>query len=168
VKHHYGKDLSNLIITVVVLWAAFAAVAQENTERLIRDVKIEGLQRISEAAARARIEVQPGTAYSAPAVARDIKRLYETDFFETVNAEVREAGAQVDLIYSVTEKRVIDEVRIIGNRKVRTPHLRAVLKMREGASFDPNLFEEERQAILGLAFRKRIRGNDEYRYPAYF
>jgi len=150
VKKNYGKGWYVLTLTVALAWAAFPAGAQENAAPTIREVRIEGLQHISEAAARARIEAQPGAVYDAAVAARDIKRLYESEFFDTVNSEVREAGAQVDLVYIVTEKRMIDEVRIIGNRKVRTPHLRAVLKMREGSSFEPNLFEEERKAILDL------------------
>ncbi len=140
---------------MVVLWAAFPSVAQEGADqRIIREVRIEGLSRISDAAARAQIEVKPGTPYNAGAVARDIKRLYETNYFETVNSDVREAEGQVDLVYVVSEKRIIDEVRIIGNRKIRTPNLRAALKMREGSSFEPSLFEEERQTILDLYQKK--------------
>lgn len=135
---------------VCLVLAAQAAVAQDYAGTTIREVRIEGLVRISDAAARARLEAQPGAAYSAAVMARDIRRLHETGYFETVSAEVREVGDEVVVVYSVTEKRLIDEVRIIGNRRIRTRNIRAVLTMQEGGSFVPELFEEERQAILDL------------------
>ncbi len=137
-------------MVLVGLLLAAGAVAQDYSGRIVNEIKIEGLARISDAAARSRIEVQPGSPYDAGATARDIRRLHELGYFETVNAEVREVGDKVDVVYVVTEKRVIDEVRIIGNRRIRTRNIRAVLTMREGGAFVPELFEEERQAVLDL------------------
>ncbi len=133
-----------------LLLAASAVFAQDYSGRTIQEVRIEGLERISDAVARSRLEAQPGQEYSAAVMARDIRRLHETGYFETVAAELREVDAGVVIVYAVTEKRLIDEVRIIGNRKIRTRNIRAALTMREGGSFVPELFEEERQAILGL------------------
>lgn len=149
-KQTHEQGWYGLAIGLACVWVAFSAVAQDYSQHTIREVLIEGLERVSDAAARSRLETQPGAQYNAGVVARDIRRLYETGFFETVNSSLREAGTQVDVVYTVTEKRVIDEVRIIGNRKIRTRNVRAVLKMREGASFEPELFEEERQAVLEL------------------
>lgn len=138
------------VIGLACVWVVLPAVAQEYSGRTIRNVTVEGLQRVSEAAALSRIETKAGAPYDAGVVARDIKRLFETGFFETVNSEVREAGGDIDLAYVVTEKRAVEEIRIIGNKKIRTRNVKAVLKMREGESFQPELFEEERKAVLDL------------------
>ena len=137
-------------LLLIGLMMATGIVAQEYAGRTVNEIKIEGLVRISDAVARARIEMQPGATYDPGVTARDIRRLYELGYFETVVAEVREVGDRVDVVYVVTEKRVIDEVRIIGNRRIRTRNVRSVLTMREGGAFVPEAFEEERQAILDL------------------
>ncbi|MCK5861607.1 MAG: outer membrane protein assembly factor BamA [Candidatus Hydrogenedentes bacterium] len=140
----------NVGIVAIILLVAFSVAAQDYSGRIINEIKIEGLDRISDSVARARIEIQAGSVYDASATARDIRRLHEMGYFETVAAELREAGSKVDVVYVIAEKRVIDEVRIIGNRKVRTRNIRGALTMREGGAFVPELFEEERQAILEL------------------
>ena len=137
-------------MVVAALLVSLGVVAQDYSGRTINEIKIEGLARISDSVARARIETQPGSAYDASVTARDIRRLHEMGYFETVAAELREVGDKVDVVYVVAEKRVIDEVRIIGNRKVRTRNIRGALTMREGGAFVPELFEEERQAVLDL------------------
>ena len=145
-----GKWQCGVNVLVTVLLVSLGVVAQEYSGRIVNEVKIEGLVRISDSLARSRIEVQPGAEYNASVVSRDIRRLHEMGYFETVAAEVREVGDNVDVVYVITEKRVIDEVRIIGNRKVRTRNIRSALTMREGGAFVPELFDEERQAILDL------------------
>lgn len=145
-----GKWHCGVIVLVAVLLVSLGVVAQDYSGRIVNEVKIEGLVRISDSVARARIEMKPGAEYDSSVTSRDIRRLHEMGYFETVAAEVRELGDKVDVVYLIAEKRVIDEVRIIGNRKVRTRNIRSALTMREGGAFVPELFEEERQAILDL------------------
>jgi outer membrane protein insertion porin family len=148
-KTHLNGWYIPAMIGLALVWAAVPAIAQGNPAT-VREIKIEGLERVSDAVARAQIETQPGSAFDAGATARDIKRLYETGYFETVDSKVEESGGEVVVTYAVTEKRLVDEVRIIGNKKIKTRNVRAVLKMREGDSFQPDLFEEEREAVLAL------------------
>jgi len=126
------------------------AGAQEGEARIIRDISFDGLLRISDAAARAQLETQVGAAYDAGAVARDIKRLMDLGFFDAVDAKVEEAGGEIILTYAVVEKRLIDQILIVGNRKIKSRVIRAALTMREGGSFEPEMFENERQAVLDL------------------
>jgi len=137
-----------MVIAGIALLVSLGAAAQDYSGRTVNEVKIEGLVRISDSVVRAQIEVQPGSAYDPSVAARDIRRLYEMGYFETAALELRESGDKVDVVYVVTEKRVIDEVRIIGNRKVKTRNIRSALTMREGGAFVPELFEQERQAVL--------------------
>lgn len=141
-------------VFLACLVVAWSSDAQDHTGKNIREVRIEGLTRVSEEVARGRIESRGDTAYDANVVARDVRRLYEAGLFESVNVEVREAEADVILVFTVTEKRLIEDVRIIGNRRIRARNIRGVLTMREGGAFVPELFEEERKAILDLYAEK--------------
>ena len=143
-----GKWHRSMVIAGIALLVSLGTAAQDYSGRTVNEVKIEGLVRISDSVVRAQIEVQPGSAYDPSVAARDIRRLYEMGYFETAVLELRESGDKVDVVYVITEKRVIDEVRIIGNRKVKTRNIRSALTMREGGAFVPELFEQERQAVL--------------------
>lgn len=138
-----------LLLTLCVLCGG-AVNAQEATTYTVREIKFEGLVRISDAAARAQLETQAGAAYDAGAVARDIRRLMDLGFFDAIDAQVQEAGNEIVLVYKVEEKRLIEQIHIIGNKKIKSRVIRAALTMREGGSFEPEMFENERQAVLDL------------------
>jgi len=129
---------------------SLSAFAQDHTGRTISAVNISGLERISEQVVRARLEVQAGQAYSGPAIARDIRRLHELGHFATIRADAALVGEQVVLTYVVQEKQVVANVEIVGNRQIRDRAIRAVLRLREGDAFLPEVHDEERQAILDL------------------
>jgi len=138
-------------------WAIIALLAlgpeaagQDWTGREVGEVRLEGLERVSEQLARSQLETQGGKPYNPRAVARDIRRLYELGYFDHIEVDgIVEAGALV-LTYVFVEKRIIEEIRIIGNNKVRARYIRAVLSWKEGEAFVPEGYDDERNAILKL------------------
>ncbi|MFA6239430.1 MAG: outer membrane protein assembly factor BamA [Candidatus Hydrogenedentales bacterium] len=149
----YRKLLS--VIPALVIVSALAS-AQEYDGKTIKEVRIDGLERVSDQAVRAQLEVQAGQAYSQPAVSRDIRRLYDTTFFSTVKADVSPDGDQVIVTYAVEEKRVISEIKIVGNKKVKARTVRSAVSWHEGDTFVEGKYEDERTAILKLYESKGI------------
>ncbi len=137
-------------LAIVLGLFGLAATAQDFTGKNIGEVRFDGLVRVSDQAVRAKVESLPGTPFNQGAVSRDVRRLYELGFFNTVNAGVAEEGGGVVLTFVVEEKRVIEEVRIIGNKKIKDRNIRGALTMREGDSFIPEAYDEERKAVLKL------------------
>lgn len=127
-----------------------SAVAQNLNELEVKEVKISGIERVSEQAVRSQLEVQPGQKYNPAAVARDIRRLYDLGHFESVQVDAQPVEGGVALTYIVQEKRIIDQINIIGNNKMRASRIRGVLSCRQGDSFSPDLYDEERRAVLSL------------------
>ena len=139
-----------VLVLAAGLAQGWAAYGQDYTGRTVRDVRTEGLERVSEQAIRARLEVQRGQIFNARAIARDIRRLYESGFFSTISADAALEGDEVVITYLVEEKRFIDEVRILGCDKVKERHVRGVLTWREGDTYAPEAYQDERDAILKL------------------
>lgn len=136
---------------VLGVWGWIAPAQAQNYEgKTIREVRIAGLERVSEQLIRSQLEVQAGQAYNAVAISRDIRRLYDTTYFTSIEADVQPSGDQVILTYRVEEKRVISEIKIIGNDKLRTRAVRSVINWREGDTFVEEAYDDERQAILDL------------------
>ena len=113
-------------------------------------MNVQGLSQVSEQQVRSKIEVQPGQSYNPSAVARDIRRLYDLGFFSHIEADTEVEGDGVSLSYSFTEKRIIDEIRLLGNKKIKARQLRGVLSWKEGDAFVPDAYDDERVAILKL------------------
>ncbi|HRI87577.1 MAG TPA: outer membrane protein assembly factor BamA [Candidatus Hydrogenedentes bacterium] len=134
----------------ILFVGAVSASAQSFEGKSIQEVRITGLERVSEQLIRSQLEVQAGQTFNQLAISRDIRRLYDTTFFATIKADVSESGAGLVVTYEVQEKRVISEIKIIGNDKIRARGVRAVLSWKEGDTFVESGYEEERQAVLRL------------------
>lgn len=139
-----------ITLAITLCWVALGAAAQDYTGRNIDEIRFQGLERVSDQVVRSKVESQPGTAYDPNVVSRDVRRLYELNFFDTVNAAAGEEGGKLNVTFVVTEKRVIEEVRIIGNKKIKDRNIRGALTMREGDSFVAEAYDDERKAVLKL------------------
>ncbi|HNT88129.1 MAG TPA: POTRA domain-containing protein, partial [Candidatus Hydrogenedentes bacterium] len=141
-----------LALAIGLTLTTLSALSQDQTAAAPRvtAVHIEGLERVSEQVVRSRLEVQSGQPYQPRAVARDIRRLYELGHFVNIKVDAQPDGDGVALTYQLEEKRVIDEVRIIGNKKINDRRVRGVISWREGDTFLADGYDREREAILDL------------------
>lgn len=149
--------MNKLILGFVLaafLIGAGPAWAQEAAGPVVDEILITGLDRVNEHLVRSRIESQVGERYSPRTVARDIRRLYELGYFSNIVVETRGQLGSFALVYRFTEKRFIDEIRITGNRKVKDRDIRGVISWREGDTFVPEAYDQEREAVLGLYRQK--------------
>jgi outer membrane protein insertion porin family len=136
--------------------AALSTYAQDLTRRNVSEIRIQGLERISESQVRAQIETTLGEPYNPRAVARDIRRIFELGHFTTAKVDAQEQPDGLVLTYIVEEKRFIEEIRIMGNRRLDDGDIREVISWREGGPFVPAAYEDERDAILQLYEEKRF------------
>ncbi|MBM3288615.1 MAG: outer membrane protein assembly factor BamA [Candidatus Hydrogenedentes bacterium] len=137
-------------LVILIAAACGPAFGQGNDGKPIKEVRIDGLQRVSEQLVRSQLEVQAGQAFNPLAISRDIRRLYDTTFFNSIKGDVAESGEGVVVTYIVDEKRVISEIKIIGNDKLKARTIRGALSWREGDTFVEEGYEEERSAVLKL------------------
>lgn len=142
-----GRGGSLFVCLFAALWGA---QAQQYDGKTVKEVRIQGLERVSEKLVRSQLEVQAGQSFNQLAVSRDIRRLYDTTFFNSIKGDVAASGDGVVVTYIVEEKRVISEIKIIGNDKIKSRAIRAVITWREGDTFVEEGYEEERAAVLKL------------------
>lgn len=138
-----------LILLSAVL-PGLSASAQDFEGKTVTEVRITGLERVSEQLVRSQLEVQAGQAYSQLAISRDIRRLFDTTFFNSIKADVATSGDGLVVTYLVEEKRVISEIKIIGNDKIKSRAIRAATTWKEGDTFVEEGYEAEREAVLKL------------------
>ncbi len=137
-------------VTACLLGGISAWGQQDFTGQTVDEVRIQGLERITEQLVRSQMEVEAGQRFNSRAIARDIRRLYETGYFSNIAVEGDIEAGRLVLVYHVEEKRFITEIRIVGNDRVRQRHIRAVLSWREGDTFAQEAYQEEREAILSM------------------
>jgi len=133
------------VVMILGLLLPFTAAAQgilgveppPEGPRLDR-VAIIGNHRVEEEAIRVQIRSQPGTHLNEQTVDSDVRALYRMGFFDNVEAELNEENGKWVLTYKVTERPLIHEVHIEGNKKLSREDLDAAFKVRPNTIFEPD------------------------------
>jgi outer membrane protein insertion porin family len=133
------------VVIILGLLLPFTAAAQgilgvdasPEGPRLDR-VAITGNHRVEEEAIRVQIRSQPGTHLNEQTVDSDVRALYRMGFFDNVEAQLNEENGKWVLTYKVTERPLIHEVHIEGNKKLTREDLEAAFKVRPNTIFEPD------------------------------
>jgi len=138
------KSYRSLIFSLGLLVVAGGAQA---AAFVVRDIQVEGLQRISAGTVFNYLPVQVGATVSEQQYPEIIRELFKTGFFADVNLE-RKGDV---LVITVTERPAIAEVKITGNSDISTDDLKKALTgvgLAEGRVFDRALLDKVEQELL--------------------
>jgi outer membrane protein insertion porin family len=132
---------------LIFLMFSAAVSGAEAADFVVKDIQVEGLQRISAGTVFNYLPVQVGSTVSEKDYPELIRALFKTGFFADVNLERRDNV----LVVTVTERPAIAEVKITGNKDISTDDLKKALTgvgLAEGRVFDRSLLDKVEQELL--------------------
>ncbi len=136
------------VILAFCLAIPVSAVAQSSGDQfVVRDMRVEGLQRISEGAVFNYLPVSIGDQLDQARVAEAIRALFATGLFADV--EMRRDGDT--LVIMVRERPSIRNFTISGNKDIKTEDLEESLRavgLARGRSFDRSVLEDVTQYLI--------------------
>ncbi len=99
---------------------------------VVERVVVRGTKWIEDAAVRAKIRIREGDVLTEEAARRDLKAVYGTGFFDNVviKAEPGQNPGQSILVFEVSEKPAVVNVRLEGNKKVSEEDLRELIDVK--------------------------------------
>ena len=130
---------------------ALAAPATGNFT--VGDIRIEGLQRISEGTVYNYLPVNIGDQLDQRRIAEALRAMYATGFFRDV--EIRREGGT--LVIAVLERPSIESFEIKGNKDIKTEDLQRSLRnvgLATGKTFDQSVLEEVKQYLTEQYFSR--------------
>jgi outer membrane protein insertion porin family len=113
-----------VLLMLLTLGAGAAAVAQ--TAPTIRDVVIEGNQRIEVTTIENYLTLHAGSVYSSAEADKSLKALFATGLFSDVTLRLQGDS----LIVRVVENPVINRLLFEGNRRIQADQLRSELQLK--------------------------------------
>jgi outer membrane protein insertion porin family len=129
------------------------AFAQSDASFTVGDIRVEGLQRVSEGTVYNYLPVNIGDRLDAQRVREAIRALYNTGFFRDV--EVRRDGST--LVIVVLERPSIESFEITGNKDIKTEDLQKSLRnvgLATGKTFDRSVLEDVKQFLTDQYFSR--------------
>ena len=138
--------------------ALASAVARPEASRIegefvVGDIRIEGLQRISEGTVYNYLPINIGDRLDQRRVAEALRALYDTKFFRDV--ELRRDGGT--LVVAVLERPSIESFEIKGNKDIKTEDLQKSLRnvgLATGKTFDQSVLDEVKQYLTDQYFSR--------------
>ncbi|CAK0767097.1 Outer membrane protein assembly factor BamA [Gammaproteobacteria bacterium] len=133
------------LLFLVATWAAIPALAGTDPFT-IRDIRIEGLQRIAPGTVFNYLPLKVGDRLDNVGSSAAIRALFKTGFFQDVRLE-REEDL---LVVAVVERPAIASVEFSGNREIETDKLKGALKdtgLAEGRVFDRSMLSRIEQEL---------------------
>jgi len=121
---------------------------------VIARVDIKGQKIVSDATIISKIKIRSGQNYNENIVNEDIKNLYATGFFETVEAEKEKIAEGVVVIFKVKEKPVLTKLDIEGERFIRKKKIEEVIDVKVGSFVDEYKLNEVASKIKDLYAKK--------------
>ncbi len=122
--------------------------------RPVKDIRFEGLSRVTERFARNQLRTVPGQAFDAATITADIRRLYSLYEFETVQASVEaDPDGSVTVIFIVREAPLVQDVQVVGNQAISDDDISqevARINLTAGTPVDRFRVDRARRAIEEL------------------
>ena len=136
------------LILGCLLWANTALAIDTF---IISDIRVEGLQRISEGTVYNYLPLDTGDQLTAAATRSSIRELYRTGFFQDISF-ARDGDI---LVITVRERPAIANVAITGNKAIKEEDLKRVLfdiGLSEGEVFDRLVLDRLQQELVKQYF----------------
>ena len=109
--------LKKSIITIAICLFIFPMTTLSNDEFVVKDIKIEGLEKISEGALLNYLPVNIGDSLNESRIQESIRSVYSSGFFKNIEFRKDDSGV---LIISVLERPSIASINFEGNKDIKT------------------------------------------------
>jgi outer membrane protein insertion porin family len=146
---------NGILVGLALLLPCLAEAAQQqargDSRFVVGDIRVVGLQRITEGTVLNYLPVNVGDELTPQHVREAIKALFATGFF--ANVEVRRDGSM--LVVVVRERPTIESFDITGNKDIKTEDLLASLRaigLAQGKTFNRQVLEDVKAELTDQYF----------------
>ena len=123
---------------------------EEATSILVKVIDVRGNKRLDKNTILYKLKTRVGDPFDVMKVREDVKTLYKTGFFETVDVDAEPFEGGVKLTYIVKERPLVSKVKIEGNKKVKSDDLRKEMKPFPFSIYNENVLRENIRKIEQL------------------
>lgn len=117
--------------------ASSSPAASPRADRSIGQIQVSGNDRVEEEAIRVYIKSMIGEPLNEEQVDRDVRAIYGMGFFKNVDARVTEEKGRTVLTYWVSERPLLREVRIEGQKALSKDDIENKLKVHPRTILNP-------------------------------
>ena len=144
--------LKKNVLSIAIWLLIFPTMALSSNEFIVKDIKIEGLEKISEGALLNYLPVNIGDNLDENRIQESIRSVYSSGFFKNIEFRKDDSGV---LIISVLERPSIASINFEGNKDIKTEDLEDSLNnigFKIGRNYDPSILDEIERSLIDQYF----------------
>lgn len=142
------------VVVAVVVYGTSLLFGQDPAgvpgEEQVVDVQIMGNRGVAREKILRQIHTRPGRPFDLELIEQDVRRLGRTGQFVDVKTFTQRVPGGRVVVFQVVERPILEEVRYIGNKKIKTKALQKEVTLKSGDALDPYAVAEARRRIEGL------------------
>lgn len=148
IQKNYKHILLAAIFSISLIFSVSApAYAADPTGKTITSITVTGNTTVPEATIMGAVKLKPGEALTADKVKQDMQAIYELGTFFDVVSNFNEVPEGVQVVYTVMENPVLQEIIIKGNTKVSSDKLSSMLTVKTGSILNSKALNENVRSI---------------------
>lgn len=141
----FRTGLIGLIASTSIILPAFA---QEEVN--VTSIDIVGNETVSEQTVLSQIRTSVGRPLSTQLLSEDLKRLYGLGYFKDVQIAQNRNADGVDIVFTVKEKSILQDIVIQGNAKINEKKIKENIRSKTGDFIDEQIIRRDVDAIRNL------------------
>lgn len=145
-----GKRWKRRVASLVTLFTVLGAMHSYSQDIQIREIKFQGNSKVQENTLRDLVRSREGVDLDHLVLREDVKRIFQTGYFEDVKVDAKFTREGVVLTYILKEKPVIFRVSIRGNKGLSTEDINGVITVKEKEFFSEEKVKESEKKITEL------------------
>ncbi|MFP3980923.1 MAG: outer membrane protein assembly factor BamA [Desulfobacterales bacterium] len=119
--------------TIAAISLFFALCAAAGAESQVKEVKVQGNQRIEDAAILRVIKTSAGDAYDRDRLSADLEAIYQMGYFDDVRVAAEETEDGRVVVFTVEEKSTLRTIEVTGNRVYDDEEIKENIDISSGA-----------------------------------
>ncbi|MFW5936703.1 MAG: outer membrane protein assembly factor BamA, partial [Desulfosalsimonas sp.] len=136
--------------TIAAISLFFALCAAAGAESQVKEVKVQGNQRIEDAAILRVIKTSAGDAYDRDRLSADLEAIHQMGYFDDVRVAAEETEDGRVVVFTVEEKSTLRTIEVTGNRVYDDEEIKENIDISSGAILNISRIKRNIRAIETL------------------
>src|SRR3989338_613092 len=143
-----------LILITALFSGIFALPGFAEGGKIVKAVDVRGNKTVASLTILAKVKTQIGQPVSSPVLNEDLKRLYGLGYFLDVRIEQEDFEDGIKVVFLVTEKPILSEIKFEGNNQLKKDQLKKEMQSAVGDFVDQKRIRDDLEAIRN-AYEKK-------------
>ncbi len=123
-------------------------------KKTIAQIEVQGNEVLGDDVVLMRLQLQEGDEYSPEALNEEVKRLYETGYFDDVRIYTDQTAQGLKITFEVEERPLLAGIEVRGNSAIDDDDIREAMSSKPNSVLNPKLLSQDLDTIREL-YRKK-------------